>query len=77
MPDDLCLTSVLFAQADEERRCREHLMSGKVLTISGLTPSGRPRQFSGVVKSVVHGTILHPGHPLMVTIRENISISQE
>jgi hypothetical protein len=70
--DDLYLILPLFVEGEEEQRCAHHLISGKTLTISGLTPSGKRRQLSGVVKSLTRGTKLHPGYPLMLTIREKI-----
>jgi hypothetical protein len=72
MRDELFLTTPLFVQAEEEHRCEQHLKSGKAFTIGGLAPSGRRRQVTGVVRSIMRGSILHPGYPLMLTIRERI-----
>ena len=72
MLDELYLITPLYAHGEEELRCSQHLVSGKVLTISGLMPSGKPRQVTGVVKSIRRGTVMHPGYPLMLTIIEKI-----
>lgn len=76
MSDALHVTSVLFVAAGEELRCREHLLSGKVVTMSGVSASGRPRQLSGVISRIHHGTLLHPGFPLMLIICERIELSE-
>jgi hypothetical protein len=75
MSDALHIPSVLFVAADEERRCREHLLSGKVVTMSGVSASGRPRQMSGVISGIHCRSLLRPGYPLMLTIRERIDLT--
>ena len=72
---ELTLPSVLFVEAREEQRCRDHLLSGKPVTLTGLTPSGRRRQLTGVISGMHRGSVLHPGHPLMLTIRERIDLA--
>jgi hypothetical protein len=76
MSDALYLPSVLFVAADEEPRCREYLLSGKVVTMSGVSASGRPRQLSGMISGIHRGSLLRPGYPLMLTIRERIDLSE-
>ena len=76
MSDSLDVPSVLFVAADEEPRCREHLLSGKVVTMSGVSASGRPRQMSGVISAIHCRSLLRPGYPLMLTIRERIDLSE-
>jgi hypothetical protein len=75
--EELTLPSVLFVEAREEQRCRDHLLTGQSVTLSGVTPSGRRRQLSGVVSGMHRGSTLHPGYPLMVTIRERLGVAQE
>jgi hypothetical protein len=75
MSDVFHVPSVLFVAADEEYRCREHLLSGKVATMSGVSASGRPRHLRGVISGIHRGTLLNPGYPLMLTIRECIDLS--
>jgi hypothetical protein len=76
MSDVLHVPTVLFVAADEELRCRQHLLSGKVVTMSGVSASGRPRQLSGTISSIHRGTLLRPGYPLMLMIRERIDLSE-
>lgn len=70
MPELLYLTTVVFVPAHEESRCRSHLKSGEIMTIAGVTPSGKQGQFRGIIRSVKGNSLLHPGYSLMVTLAE-------
>jgi hypothetical protein len=70
MTEAFYLTTVLFAPVQEEPRCRLHLGNGNVLTIAGVAPSGKPRQCTGIVKSIKRDSMLHAGYPLMITLAE-------
>ena len=77
MSDPIVLPSVLFVPVAEERLCRQHLQNKAPVTLEGVTPSGKPRTCTGVVRSIKPNAILHPGYPLMITLAEIVPIDRK
>jgi hypothetical protein len=72
MREELYLTCTLFVRAEEEQRCRQHLGAQAVMTVHGVTPSGQRRHVTGMVISIMPGSVLHPGYPVMLAMRERV-----
>jgi hypothetical protein len=58
----------LFAKQEDEKRCRDSIVVGQTLSLTGLSMSGKADIVSGVVMSVLGGQTLYREYPLLVTL---------
>jgi len=58
----------IFAKQEDEKRCRDSIVAGLTVSLTGLSMSGKADTVSGVVMSVLVEQPIYREYPILVTL---------